>query len=59
MSILYLIFPVIIIMALLGVVCLVWAVKNGQFEDMEGPKYRIFFDDDDGDGYGGDDGRDD
>lgn len=58
MSILYLIFPVIIIMALLGVVCLVWAVKNGQFEDMEGPKYRIFFDDDD-DGYGGDDGRDD
>lgn len=60
MSILYLIFPVIIIMALLGVACLVWAVKNGQFEDMEGPKYRIFFDDDDDDdGYGGDHGRDD
>ena len=37
-------------MALLGVACLVWAVKNGQFEDMEGPKYRIFFDDDDYDG---------
>jgi cbb3-type cytochrome oxidase maturation protein len=26
-----------------------WAVKSGQFDDMEGPKYRIF-DDDDGDG---------
>ncbi len=23
-----------------------WAVKNGQFEDMEGPKYRILDDDD-------------
>lgn len=53
MAILYLIFPVIILMALLGVLCLVWAVKNGQFEDMEGPKYRIFFDDDED--YGDDD----
>jgi cbb3-type cytochrome oxidase maturation protein len=25
-----------------------WAVKSGQFDDMEGPKYRIFDDDDDG-----------
>ena len=58
MAILYLIFPVIIIMALLGVVCLVWAVKNGQFEDMEGPKYRIFFDDDEGE-YNADYGDDD
>ena len=24
-----------------------WAVKSGQFDDIEGPKYRIFDDDDD------------
>ena len=56
MEILYLILPVIIIMALLGVVCLVWAIRSGQFEDMEGPKHRIFFDDD---GDDNDDGGDD
>jgi cbb3-type cytochrome oxidase maturation protein len=26
-----------------------WAVNSGQFDDMEGPKYRIFDDDDRGD----------
>lgn len=26
-----------------------WAVNSGQFDDMEGPKYRIFDDDDKGD----------
>jgi cbb3-type cytochrome oxidase maturation protein len=25
----------------------IWAVKNGQFDDIEGPKYRIFDEDDD------------
>jgi len=24
-----------------------WAVKSGQFDDIEGPKYRMFDDDDD------------
>ena len=26
----------------------IWAVKSGQFDDIEGPKYRIFDEDDDG-----------
>ena len=26
-----------------------WSVKNGQFEDIEGPKYRMLDDEDDGD----------
>ena len=26
----------------------VWGVKSGQFDDIEGPKYRIFDDDDNG-----------
>jgi len=36
----------------------VWAVKKGEFEDMEGPKYRMLDDDDEGAGKrpeGGDD----
>ena len=28
----------------------IWAVKSGQFDDMEGPKYRIFDEDDDAPG---------
>lgn len=26
---------------------IIWAVKNGQFEDLEGPAHRILMDDDD------------
>ena len=26
---------------------LVWAIRNNQFEDLEGEKHRIFFDDED------------
>ncbi len=29
------------------VMVLVWAIKSGQFEDMEGPATRIIMDDDD------------
>lgn len=35
-----------IYLGLVGLAFLVWAIKTGQFEDMEGPKYRILFDDD-------------
>lgn len=31
----------------LAAVGVLWAVKNGQFEDMEGPAQRILMDDDD------------
>ncbi len=30
-------------------VLFLWAVKSGQFDDMEGPKYRILDDDDEED----------
>lgn len=47
MRILYLLLPM-----MLGVVGLVlwgfiWAVRNGQFDDLEGPAHRILMDDDD------------
>lgn len=46
MVILYLLIPVSILLLLVAVAALVWAVKNGQFEDMEGPAYRLIMDDD-------------
>ena len=46
MEILYLLIPVSILLLLVGVVAFAWAVRNGQFEDLEGPAYRIIMDDD-------------
>ncbi len=47
MEMLYIMIPAAILLGLGGLVALIWSIKNGQFEDMEGPKYRIFFEDDD------------
>jgi len=46
-EILYLLIPVSIVLLLVAVAAFIWAVKSGQFEDMEGPAYRIILDDDD------------
>ncbi len=46
MDILYLLIPIsIAIVAIIAAVFL-WAVKTGQFEDMEGPAHRILMDND-------------
>lgn len=42
---LYLI-PIAIGLGLLGLVAFLWALKSGQFDDMEGAANRILFDDD-------------
>jgi len=46
MDILFLLIP--LSLAFVAVIALVflWAVKSGQFEDMEGPAHRILMDDD-------------
>ncbi len=36
-----------VVMMLLAGVGIFWAIKSGQFEDMEGPAQRILMDDDD------------
>ena len=38
--------PVSGVFAVIIVIALLWAVKSGQFDDMEGPAYRILMDDD-------------
>ena len=43
--ILYLI-PVALFLGLLGLVAFLWALKSGQFDDLDGAAHRILFDDD-------------
>ncbi|MDP2785958.1 MAG: cbb3-type cytochrome oxidase assembly protein CcoS [Sulfurimicrobium sp.] len=46
MEILYLLIPLSVALIFLIVWIFLWAVKSGQFDDMEGPAHRILMDDD-------------
>ena len=46
MDILYLLIPLSLILVALIVWALSWAIRSGQFEDLEGPAHRIVMDDD-------------
>lgn len=46
MEILYLLIPLAVLIAIAIVGALLWAVRSGQFEDLEGPAHRILMDDD-------------
>ena len=46
MDILYLLIPISLVLVSFIALVLLWAVRNGQFEDMEGPAHRILLDDD-------------
>jgi len=46
MSILVYLIPAALFLALLGLGAFIWTVKSGQYDDMEGAKWRIFMDDD-------------
>ena len=47
MEMIYVIILGAVYLGLVGLAFLVWAIKTGQFEDMEGPAQRILMDDDD------------
>ena len=47
MEILYLLIPLGLLVLGVAVWGFLWAVKTGQFDDMEGPAHRILMDDDD------------
>lgn len=47
MNILYLLIPIGLVILGAAVWLFIWAVRSGQYEDMEGPAYRILMDDDD------------
>lgn len=46
MEILYLLIPLSVVLVFLIAAFFWWSLRSGQFEDMDGPGYRILMDDD-------------
>jgi cbb3-type cytochrome oxidase maturation protein len=46
MSALAYLIPAALFLGLLGLAAFLWALKSGQFEDLDGAAHRILFDDD-------------
>lgn len=46
MDILFLLIPVSVLLVFVIGVVFWWSIRQGQFEDLEGPAYRILMDDD-------------
>ena len=47
MNILYLLIPISLIIVAIAVWVFMWAIRSGQYEDLEGPAHRILMDDND------------
>jgi len=47
MSSLLLLIPAALSLGLLGLLAFLWALRSGQFDDLDGAAQRILFDDDD------------
>ncbi|WP_018867758.1 MULTISPECIES: cbb3-type cytochrome oxidase assembly protein CcoS [unclassified Thioalkalivibrio] len=47
MTILYLLIPLAMLFALVVGLVLFWAIRSGQYDDLQGPAHRILMDDDD------------
>ncbi len=47
MSALFFTIPLAMVIALVGLVIFLVAMRKGQFDDIEAPKYRMFFDEED------------
>lgn len=46
MKIIFILVPLMLILVALGLVLFSWAVRNGQYDDLDGPAHRILYDDD-------------
>jgi cbb3-type cytochrome oxidase maturation protein len=46
-SVLYYLIPLALVLLAGALWAFAWSVRNGQFEDLEGPAHRILMDDDD------------
>lgn len=47
MTVLVYLIPIAIFLGLCGLAAFLWALKSGQFDDLEGAAQRILFDDED------------
>ncbi|MBM3462861.1 MAG: cbb3-type cytochrome oxidase assembly protein CcoS [Armatimonadetes bacterium] len=45
MEMTYILLPLALVLSGFGLGCFVWALRNGQFEDLEGPRWRVVFED--------------
>ncbi len=46
MEVVYLLIPLAALLVIVIVAAFLWAVRSGQFDDLEGPAYSILMDDD-------------
>ncbi len=47
MDVLVYLIPIALGLGLVGLIAFLWALKSGQFDDLDGAAHRILFDDDD------------
>lgn len=47
MTNLLMLIPVALLLGLIGLVAFLWALKSGQFDDLDGAAHRILFEDED------------
>ena len=47
MEALYLLIPLSLVLVSVVIWALLWAIRSGQFEDLEGPAHRLIMEDDD------------
>ena len=47
MEVIYGLLPGMLILGVVGVVVFIWAVKTGQYDDLDGAGYRVLLDDED------------
>lgn len=46
MKIVMILVPLMLILVAVGIALFAWAVRNGQYDDLDGPAHRILYDDD-------------
>ncbi len=46
MSVLYIAIPVVLFLAIIGIIGFIWSVRSGQMDDLETPGIRPLLDDD-------------
>lgn len=46
MNIVLILIPITLLLVTVGILVFNWAVKSGQYDDLEGPAHRILYDDD-------------
>ena len=45
MDALYFLLPIALALSALGLSCFLWSMGSGQYDDLEGPRWRILYDD--------------